>query len=253
MSVRPSGLAAVTAMVVLGALAGCGHSAPAATTGLGSVNSSPTATASPTASPTPTATATPTTKPPSYPKTAQGYAQAGLDAYTKHNTARLTDLTSAAGKITFDNIHPTNSHWHYHDCQGAAGSSYCTFDNDNGDRLQIQVDNTALGGPHGLIGTVLDVTMFDTDAHAYVNTFMQAFYDKNTYRMKALSNGTITSFYLTLGQQGSWMLDPPQGAAGSSYVHITNLDGFDQWLRLENDKLGSKHAIVAHCDSPGAC
>jgi hypothetical protein len=251
MSARPFGRAAAIAMIMIGALAGCGHSKPTAITGLGDVSPGPTAAASPSDTPTPTPSASPsasTPKPATFPKTAQGYAQAGLDAYGKGNTARLTDLTTAGSKAQFDDVHPSNTHWHYHDCEGAAGSSYCTFDNDNGDRFQIQIDNNALGSPHGIINVVINVTTYPGNAHDYVNAFMQAFFDVNTFRMRALSSTNLTSYFTHFTPQESWSLSE-DGAAGHTYVHITNADGFDQYVEVENDKLGHQHAIVDHCDN----
>jgi hypothetical protein len=248
MSARPLGLAAATAMIIIGTLAGCGHSSPTPTTVLGNVSAGPsTPASSPTDSPTPTPS-TSTPKPPTFPKTAQGYAQAALDAYGKSNTARLVDLTTSAAKAQFDDVHPSNTHWHYHDCEGAAGSSYCTFDNDNGDRFQIQVDNNALGSPHGVINVVIDVTTYASNAHDYVNTFMQAFHDVNIFRMRALSNSGVTSYFTHFTPQDAWTVTE-DGAAGHTYLHITNLDGFDQYVEVENDKLGQQHAIVDHCDN----
>jgi hypothetical protein len=251
MSARPFRRAAATAMIVIGALAGCGHSNPTPITGLGNVG--PTTTPSPTDSPTPAPSDSPsqsasTPKPPTFPKTAQGYAQAGLDAYGKRSTVRLTDLTTAGSKAQFDDVHPSNTHWHYHDCQGAAGSSYCTFDNDNGDRFQIQIDNAALGAPHAIINVVIDVTTYANNAHDYVSAFMQAFHDVNTFRMKALSNSNVTSYFTHFTPQDAWNIST-DGTAGHTYVHIYNLDGFDQYVEVQDDQLGHQHAIVDHCDT----
>ena len=252
MSARLFGRAAAIAMILIGALAGCGHSKPTAITGLGDVSPGPTAAASPSDTPTPTPSASSgtstTPKPPTFPRTAQGYAQAGLDAYGKRNTARLVDLTTAASKAQFDDVHPSNTHWHYHDCNGAAGSSYCTFDNDNGDRFQIQIDNNALGSPHGIVNVNIDATILFPTADDYVRTFMQAWHDGNVVRMKALSNPTVTSYFTHFTPQEAWTLSE-DGAAGHTYVHITNADGFDQYVEVENDKLGHQHAIVDHCDN----
>ena len=251
MRVRPFTLATVTALITIVAVAGCSHSSPTAITGLGNVSASPSAAGSPSEVATPVSSGTPTStpKPPTFPKTAEGYAQAGLDAYGKKNTARLVDLTTNAAKAQFDDVHPSNTHWHYHDCQGAAGSSYCTFDNDNGDRFQIQVDNAALGAPHGIINVVIDKTIYFPTADDYVREYMQAWHDGNTFRMKSLSNTDVTSYFTHYTPQEAWTL-AEDGTAGHTYVHITNLDGFDQTVKVQDDKLGQPHAIVDHCNAP---
>lgn len=234
------------------ALSACSTATPHPSTGLGAVHGSPSApgsaSASGAASPTPTTTSTTSTpKPPTYPKTAQGYTQAALDAYVKGNDTRLGLLSNIGAKINFDNIHPTNSHWHYHTCEGAAGSSYCTFDNDNGDRVQMQVDNATLGKPHAIVDVVLDATEYGASADGVVNTFMQAWHDGNVYRMKILSSAAVTSYFTHYTPQESWTLADDSGA-GHTHVRITNSDGFDQTVDVTNSKIGSAHSIGAVCN-----
>lgn len=255
MSVRTPRLITIAAVAVLvTALAGCAKKSPTAITGLGSVSGAPTsagAAGAPTSSSTPTsAPTTSTPKPPSYPKTTQGYAQAALYAYVNHYTARLVDLTTAGAKTNFDHIHPSNQHWHYHACGPDGAHTDCTFDNDNGDRIAITVDPAFLSKPHGVNNVVLDATEYGNSAVNAVNIFMQAWHDGNLYRMKALSNSTVTTHFLQLTPPESWTSsDAGGGAAGHTYVTITGPDP-TATLAVEQEKIGQPHAIDSVVTTP---
>ena len=255
---------AVTAIVAVAAvaLAGCGAKHPAATAtspgtgstapdgsgGLNTLDTSP----GPSIPPT---TANPPTGSPGYPGDARGYAQAALDAWTGGAHTYLVALTSPAAASGFDHItgHP-DGHWHFHTCEGAAGSQYCTWDNNNGDRLRIKVIAQYVGQAHAIDEVVLDVTTYPAGADAYVNGFMQAWLDANTYRMSALSGTTVTSYFTHYTPQTQWTVSSAGGgAAGTTYVKITNSAGFAQTVGVTNQYLGQPHAITRACPGTTGC
>ncbi len=250
---RPGVIVVATVAVLVLALAGCGKSGAGTATatgtpaagvgGLNPVDGSPAASATPSDSAGPTAG--PSTA--AYPGDAKAYAQAALDAWASGAHAGLVALTSPAAATGFDHItsHP-DMNWHFHTCEGAAGSQYCMWDNNNGDRLRIKVISQYVGQAHAIDEVVLDATTYPSIADDYAGAFMQAWLDGNSYRMTALSAATVTSYFTHYTAQATWTF-ADQGTAGHTKVRITNPDGFDQTVNVTNQYLGQPHAITEVC------
>ena len=162
-------LPAVVIAIVLAVLfAGCGPSnGPASTTSSttptpATVTVTTTVTASPTATrpvptkPTrPTIDPSPTTPPPgkdapAIPRSAQDYGIAFVTAWVKGDRTRATQLgTEAAVKAAFA-VRPGATPRFQH-CEGAAGSSYCTWEGDEYTlQLRILNETASTGQPHAV-------------------------------------------------------------------------------------------------------
>jgi hypothetical protein len=141
----------------------------------------------------PTRVAGPTRISPTYPATAQAYAEAVLEAWAGTDPNWLDALTTVAVSFEiFDLNASPYDEWAFLRCDGAAGSSYCSFVNaDDGDVLIVQISNGLVGGPHAAVGVQLDKTVYPGDAVLYVKEFVQAWQFGNTVRMLLLSSPSV--------------------------------------------------------------
>lgn len=171
-------LTATAGLLVVGALAACGSpggaSGSSATSNPSSTTSSPSSTSS-TAGPSPTTVTvtvtagsptrtphidpSPTTPPaakdaPAIPRSAQDYGTAFVKAWVDDDRTRADQLgTPASVKAAFASRVDTMPR--FVRCEGAAGSSYCTW---QGDEYTMQVrlrnDLASLGQPHAVAEVV---------------------------------------------------------------------------------------------------
>ena len=162
--------AVMLAIAIAVVLAGCGPSkGPATTTGTSSTTPTPatitvttTVTASPTATrpvptkPTrPTIDPSPTTPPPgkdapAIPRSAQDYGIAFVTAWVKGDRTRATQLGSEAAVKDAFAVRPGVAPRFQH-CEGAAGSSYCTWEGDEYTlQLRILNETASTGQPHAV-------------------------------------------------------------------------------------------------------
>ncbi len=81
--------------------------------------------------------------------------------------------------------------WTFVDCDGAAGSSYCTYRNNEGSDLILRVPDEA---PDRVSEVRMDRTLFPADADAYMRYFIQAWADRNVPRMRALSTPDVAAY-----------------------------------------------------------
>jgi hypothetical protein len=195
---------------------------------------------------------------PTYPTGARAYAQALLRAWARKDYARLAQLASADAVQQIKDSAQTgglpNANWHHVGCNGTAGSTYCTFRNDNGDETVIRLLNTGLGHASAVTEAPLDRTVFAADAVTYVANLLTAWQHGNAARMKA---------YTTIAAYGALPDAPPSAyspcstsAAGSTYVRIQGLSdssGFNETLRVQDSRLGHPHAIVEVSMVPALC
>jgi hypothetical protein len=197
----------------------------------------------------PTTTATTTDAPPAaaptYAGTAQAYAEEILAAWANAPTGRLVDLTSPAAHEKLVEIPgPINQGWHYARCEGAAGSSYCTFLNDVGDMITLQLTNQLLGGAHAGVGVLFDQVTFPGDAVAYVKAFIGGWQQGNVYRMKILSNDAEVS-YFTHYTPPTTFSTCLNFVSGVPYVLVYNAEGLRYGIEV-GGPLGKAHAITSH-------
>lgn len=197
----------------------------------------------------PTSAAPSSAAPISYPSDAKAYAEAVLAAWKNGDATTLAALTSSGVPAKYTGLSPQpNKTWHYSRCEGAAGSSYCIFFNDNGDKITVRLTNQTLGAAHANSDMTFDKTSYPTTAVAYVKAFTDAWQDGNTWRMTALSkaDGSLTSYFThyTPPDVGYLVCDDGGGAAGSTFVHLYNHVGLNYFIQVSNPALGQPHAIV---------
>ena len=232
------------ATAVLAALTACGGGPtgspnpapnPSGTEDLGTVTASPT-------------TAQTTTNPPApaYPNTARAYAEAVLAAWGQKQNTRLMDLTTAQVHEQIIEIPgPPNQQWGYVKCDGAAGSSYCSFVNADGDVITLRIVNQFLGGPHAATEVKLDQTEYLSNAKDYVKAFVEAWRNGNTKRMLALSSQAEVDFFTHYAPPDTYQICSFH-VAPVWQVRFHNAAGLDYIAKVSDSLLGKKHAITSH-------
>lgn len=193
-----------------------------------------------------------------YPHGAKAYAQALLKAWNRKDQARLAQLATAAAVQQIKDSVQTgglpNPNWQYVSCEGATGSTYCTFRNDNGDQTVIRLENSQLGHPTAVTEAPLDRTVFAADAVTYVANFIGAWQHGNTARMKAYATNAVIR--ALPGTPPSAYSPCSTAAAGSTYVRIQGLSdssGYNQTFRVLDTTLGHPHAILEVSLLPALC
>ena len=83
--------------------------------------------------------------------------------------------------------------WAFLRCDGAAGSSYCSFANPVGDVLTLRISNLLLGQADATVDAFLDKTGYPNDAVLYVKEFIEAWQFGNSARMLQLSSPAVMS------------------------------------------------------------
>jgi hypothetical protein len=247
------------AAAVLALLAGCGTNHPAA----GGPTITPTVGPGPAVpGPQPPVVATkkptkPTTPPPpagpGYPTTARAYAEATVAAWSGHNLDRLADLTTAGVHEQFVEIPgQLRTDWLFLNCDGAAGSNYCTLRNGDGDTVRLRVVNQYLGGPDAVRELVANLTTYPANGETYAREFVRAWATGNTPRMRALARPDVVVAVNNAYQDrptGTWALgaNGEHGGAGLLIVEIDINEGAIHYsLHVGTTLLGGKHAVVGY-------
>jgi hypothetical protein len=132
---------------------------------------------------------------PPYPDTAPEYAQAVMDAWTADNALLVQSL---ATEDVYYGIFGLNASgyddWTFLRCDGAAGSSYCSFVNDDdGDVITLRISNQLLGQAHAATDVSLDKTVYPEDGVLYVKEFVDAWKFGNEVRMLLLSKPSVVN------------------------------------------------------------
>lgn len=167
-------LTATTSLLALGLVGACGSAEPSAgdapaspTSSTSSTTATPsrttvTVTTTITTSPTgrrPRIDSSPTTPPsgkdaPAIPRSAQDYGTAFVKAWVDADRPRATQLgTEAAVKVAFGSS--VDAMPRFVRCDGAAGSSYCTWEgNEYTMQVRLRNDLASLGQPHAVVEVV---------------------------------------------------------------------------------------------------
>ena len=201
---------------------------------------------------------------PTYPKDARAYSVAFLTAWGKKDYTRLGQLGAlSAVQQVKDSVNTggvPNTNWHYIKCEGAMGSNYCTFRNDNGDETVIRLTNELVGKPQAVIEAPLDRTRYANKPADYVGLFQGAWAAGNAQRMLAYSTQDVVNW--AKANQPITSLSPSQcdGVAGATYVTLIGAGadlGRSATFKVSNDLVsqGRKHAITDHTAvvAVGAC
>lgn len=131
--------------------------------------------------------------------------------------------------------------WTLAGCDGAAGSTYCTYRNKLGSDVIVKVRNEP--GDHPISEVRLDATVYHTDAEKYAREFLDAFTAHNKPRMVALSSQSVVDsivvdappagYTLTLTPEPKWVYSAQFTATG------------EYWIVTIRNPLGKAHAITA--------
>ncbi len=250
---RPVGWIAVGAVLAAVLLAGCSATPPSPNSGAGTPPAGTIGSGAGTANPTATNPTGVSTNPPSFPTTADAYAQATVAAWLAHDTARLDQLKAADLKLfaSIDLAGSYDTHYTLYRCDGAAGSSYCTLFNNAGDALTLQLQNQLVGQAHAVISGNFDPTTFPADNQAYAQLALNAWLNHNDIRLGLLTtDGAHTGMNAISAslRVAGWTFLNCQGAAGSTYCSWQlTAQGKMLSFRFSNQTppaVGQQHRIV---------
>lgn len=181
---------------------------------------------------------------PDYPDDAQVYAQAVMAALQADDWDRFGDLTTPE---TFDQLvelpASVDDDWSFHRCDGAAGSSYCSFINDEGDALAIRISHALLGEPHAATDVVLDSTEYPHDGITYVKEFIGAWQFGNTVRMHKLSSSAVIG-KLPATPPATMTYPAPKCCPDGTLLVKVVWNGSTKVFHVRNTDLGGPNAIV---------
>ena len=205
-------------------LAGC--------TGSGQPGTSTSTSSSTPASGSPSASAAPSQNPPAatYPTGAEAYARAAVSAWTNRDTARLSQLNASSDTVfgTLDGGNYNRNFTTLYMCDGAAGSTYCTFYNAVGDALRLRLRNDLLGHPHAITEGVFTPITFPTDYQAYAQEALTDWVGRNTAAVSLLTGKPGDSAFSSVPagvRTEDWVFDRTDGAAGHVYYVFHNTAG----------------------------
>jgi hypothetical protein len=181
---------------------------------------------------------------PDYPDTAEEYAKAVMAALDADEWDRFGDLTTPE---TFDQLvelpASVDDDWSFHRCDGAAGSSYCSFINDDGDALAIRISHALLGEPHAATDVVLDSTEYPHDGITYVKEFISAWQFGNTVRMHKLSSASVIA--KLPAAPTTTVTYPAPTCCGGGLLQVKAVwNGSTKVFDVRNTDLGGPNAIV---------
>jgi hypothetical protein len=195
---------------------------------------------------------TPAAAAPSYPSSAQGYAEAVLQAWRLRLFTRVSDLTTPEVLTQLQTTANIETDWSLVNCQGAAGSSYCQYLNGDGDSATLRLENQRLGTAHATTEVKLDLTTYSNNAVEYVKAFIEGWRNANIKRMTTLANQTEVEYFTHSTPPGTYSTCATL-AGGTASVRVYNTDGLNYTLTVGVSALGTKHAITGHVTVPAAC
>jgi hypothetical protein len=234
--------ALLSTLVAASACGGLSVQNPSPTTSATKTITAPPSTAAPTpATPLPTTATT-------YPATAQAYGEKTLAAWAGIQIQTLSDLTTADAQTQLKSLPiPPNQQWNFQTCDGAAGSSYCSFASNDGDVITLRMVNTVLGKAHAVAEVKFDPTVYATDAKEYVQVFIEAWRDANTRRMLALSAQSEVDYFTHFTPPDAYTICTVKSGDVWS-VRIYNSSGLNDVVHVADPVLGNRHAIAGHVD-----
>ena len=195
---------------------------------------------------------TPPTTATTYPTTAQAYGEKTLAAWGGLQIQALADLMTPDAQTQLTSVPlPPNQKWNFQTCDGAAGSSYCSFASNDGDVITLRMVNTSLGKPHAVAEVKFDPTVYATDAKEYARAFIEAWRNANTRRMLALSLQSEVDYFTHYTPPEAYTVCGVK--AGDAWsVRIYNVLGLNYVVHVADPILGNPHAITGHVEpAPG--
>jgi hypothetical protein len=246
---------AIAAASGLGALAGCtaGHPTPGAA---GSPSPGPSGPDSsvgdlPAPSGTPATSAHPT--PTSLPSDADAYARLAVAAWRSHDAGALNNLNAPSDTV-FHSLDLGNYDKRFDTlatCEGAAGSTYCTYFNTVGDTLRLQLRNELLGKPHAIVGGTLIPITFPTDFQAYAKEALDAWQAHNSAAVALLTGKPADTAFAAVPaalRTSAFTFTGTDGAAGHGYITFSDSAGDQVSFEFNNPGLVSppanRHGLI---------
>jgi hypothetical protein len=190
--------------------------------------------------------------PAGYPATAQAYATAAVTAWAQRDSGRLAQL-NAAGNPVFGTLSAGdfNRAFHLYRCDGAAGSSMCTFYNEVGDSLALRLQNALLGQAHAVVDGQWRPITFPEDLQAYARLALAAWTGHNTAAVALYTGTSGDSAFASVPaarRADGWTFDHDEGATGHLYYAFTNSAGDAVVLSFVNPGFAStpanRHGLV---------
>ena len=172
-----------------------------------------------------------------------GFAAQFMKAWLDCDTAGVTSLTTSAAyaEVVKIGVPKLDMTWSFVSCDGAAGSSYCTYRNKLGSDLILRLQNDATS--HAVTEVKLDPTVYYTDPLKYAKEFLDAFVNHNKPRMVTLSSQSIVDgivadappagYTITLSPEPHWVYNAQFTATG------------EYWIVTIRGTLGKAHAVTA--------
>jgi hypothetical protein len=198
-----------SAVVLLAAVlvAGCSGTPGSSPTSGSPTTGAPQASSAPAASDTSTPGGGVLGTAPTFPKDASAYATETVTAWRQGDHARLAQLNDASDTVfaTLD-AGDYNKQFTLYRCDGAAGSSYCTFYNAVGDTLILRLQNQRLGQAHAVIEGQWHPITFPVDLRAYAEEAITAWSGHNTTAVFGVVPAAL--------RDTSWTFNHEEGAAG---------------------------------------
>lgn len=136
----------------------------------------------------------PTDVSPTYPDDAEAYAQEVMEAWGGDSASWLEALTAEEVYYGIADLNASPyDPWELLRCDGAAGSSYCSFTNPDGDLITLRISHQLLGAAHAATEVTLEKTVYPNDSVLYVKEFVEAWQFGNTARMIKLSSPAVVN------------------------------------------------------------
>lgn len=191
------------------------------------------ATPAPTGAGTGTGTATgapPAGGPSALPTTADGYSRLAIAAWRSHDPGELGTLNAPSDTV-FQTLNAGNYNPDFdtlYMCDGAAGSTYCTYYNAVGDSLRLQLRNDLVGHPHAIVGGAFTPITFPTDYQAYAKEALDDWVSRDTAAVALLTGKPGDSAFTGVPaavRTEDWNFVRTDGAAGHEYYLFHNSAG----------------------------
>ncbi|WP_123809744.1 hypothetical protein [Micromonospora globispora] len=166
-----------------------------------------------------------------------------MKAWLSCDTDTLHSVLSDAAytQVTRIGVPHLDMTWKLTVCEGAAGSTYCTYRNKLGSDLILRLRNDLT--THSIIEVKLDPTVFHTDPEKYAREFLDAFVNHNKPRLLALSSQAVVDsvvvpapppgYDLTLSPEPHWVYS----------AHFTSTGEY--WIVTIHGPLGKAHGVTA--------
>jgi hypothetical protein len=201
------------ALLAAALLAGCSGSPGSPPAPSGPTSGAPAASAT-----DPTGTGVIGTAAATFPADAPTYANEAVTAWRQGDHGRLAQLNDPADSV-FSTLDAGNYNKQFalYRCDGAAGSSFCSFYNAVGDTLTLRVQNQRLGQAHAIVDGQWKPITFPTDFRAYAEEAIAAWAGHNPAAVSLLTGKSGDSAFAIVPaalRDTAWTFDHEEGAAG---------------------------------------